>query len=195
MFLVLAAFSCSSAGDDAANSAGSRTGGSRSAVVDWPAVPPELAAGDAAIMTEALAVVKSAAASRAMPLRDGRAAGSILVVVLDTVRADHLGVYGYDRHTTPRLDEWAGSAHVWDNAWTDAPWTLPAHASMFTGKSQREHGARSLGHEDDRKGAPLAESEVTVAERLRDAGYRTVGIAGNRAFLHPSFGLSQGFDA
>ena len=194
MVLVLAGFSCSSAGDEAVRSGGG-AGGAKSALVDWPAVPQEIAKGDAAIMAEALSVVKSAAAARAIPLRQGSAAGSILVVVLDTVRADHLGVYGYDRHTTPKLDAWAESAHVWDHAWTDAPWTLPAHASMFTGKSQREHGARSLGHEDDRKGAPLAESEVTIAERLRDVGYGTVGIAGNRAFLHPSFGLSQGFDA
>lgn len=178
-----------------ADAEGPRHGGRGSALVEWPPVPDALAAADAAIMTAELAKVKAAAASRPVPTVGGAPAGNVLVVVLDTVRADHLDVYGYPESTTPHLDRWAADAHIWDNAWTDAPWTLPAHASMFTGKTQREHGARSLGRDDDRKAAPLGEAQVTLAERLSAAGYRTVGVTGNRAFLHPSFGLSQGFDA
>lgn len=162
--------------------------------VDWPSVPSDLVTGDREAMAAALHRAKAAAASRPIPQRNGGVAPNILVVVLDTVRADHLGMYGYTEGTTPKLDAWAAGARVWDNAWTDAPWTLPAHASMFTGKSQREHGARSVGRDDPRKGAPLGEANVTIAERLQTAGYRTVAVAANPAFLHPSYGLGQGFD-
>lgn len=163
--------------------------------VDWPPVPASLAASDASLMRSELARVKAAAADRPVPLVEGRRALDIVVIVLDTVRADHLGMYGYDRATTPHLDDWAADALVYENAWTDAPWTLPAHASMFTGKTQREHAARSVGLDDPRKGAPLGQQFSTIAERLQTAGYRTVAVTGNRAFLHPSFGLDQGFDS
>lgn len=162
--------------------------------VDWPPVPADLVTGDRDAMAAALASAKTAASARPIPRRNGATAPNILVIVLDTVRADHLGMYGYPEGTTPKLDAWAAGARVWENAWTDAPWTLPAHASMFTGKSQREHGARSVGRDDPRKGAPLAERNVTLAERLQTAGYRTVAVAANPAFLHPSYGLGQGFD-
>lgn len=158
-------------------------------LVEWAALPKTLMLSDRKALSAALAQAATSRQNRAVG-----AGGDVLVVVLDTVRADHLGMYGYPEGTTPRLDRWAAGARVWDNAWTDAPWTLPAHASMFTGKSQREHGARSVGRDDPRKGAPLGEGQDTVAERLRDAGWRTVGIAGNLAFLHPSYGLGQGFD-
>ncbi|GDX83456.1 sulfatase [Deltaproteobacteria bacterium] len=162
--------------------------------VDWPAVPADLARGDRDMMASALTKAGLAAASRPIPQKKGTKAPNILVIVLDTVRADHLGMYGYTEGTTPKLDAWATGARVWENAWTDAPWTLPAHASMFTGKSQREHGARSVGRDDPRKGAPLGEGNVTIAERLQAVGYRTVAVAANPAFLHPSYGLGQGFD-
>ncbi len=164
-------------------------------LVGWPPVPSTLLASDAGLLAGELAKVKAAAASRPVPSSAGGRAPDIVVIVLDTVRADHLGVYGYDRDTTPNLDAWAQAARVYENAWTDSPWTLPAHASMFTGKPEREHAARALPLTDVRKGAPLAESFSTVAERLQAAGWRTVAVTGNRAFLHPSFGLSQGFDA
>ncbi len=165
------------------------------AQIDWPAVPKELADGDAALMARELTAVAASVADRPVPTVRGAPAPDIVVIVLDTVRADHLGVYGYDRDTTPNLDAWAAGARVYENAWTDSPWTLPAHASMFTGKSEREHAARALGLHDARKGAPLGARFETVAERLQAAGYRTVAVTGNRAFLHPSFGLAQGFDS
>lgn len=166
------------------------------ALVDWSAVPLAIAASDRAAMTDALRRVDAASASRHVPtLASGSVAPDIAIVVLDTVRADHLGVYGYDRDTSPRLDAWAQDARVYTRAYADGPWTLPAHASMFTGLPARTHAARSVGLDDPRKGAPLADSFYTVPERLRDAGYRTLGLAGNRAFLDPAYGLSQGFDA
>lgn len=123
----------------------------------------------------------------------------ILVIVLDTVRADHLGVYGYDRETSPRLDAWAQDARVYDRVMADAPWTLPSHASLFTGRWPISHGARGLTPEQaggaDIRGfaAPLARGAHTVARALRARGYLTAGIAANRAFLERTWGLDQGF--
>lgn len=117
----------------------------------------------------------------------------IVLIVLDTVRADHLGVYGYDRETSPRLDAWAEQARVYDDVVADAPWTLPSHASLFTGRPSRSHGARGT---PPGKGvaAPLPPGTETVASALQMSGYRTMGIAANEAFLARTWGLDQGFD-
>lgn len=123
----------------------------------------------------------------------------IVVIVLDTVRADRLGVYGYDRETTPRLDAWARDARVYERVMADAPWTLPSHASMFTGRWPIAHGARGLPPDEpgarELRGfaAPLAKGSDTVARALRERGYLTAGIAANRAFLERTWGLDQGF--
>ncbi|MDP2304472.1 MAG: sulfatase [Pseudomonadota bacterium] len=117
----------------------------------------------------------------------------IVVIVLDTVRADRMGVYGYDRTTTPRIDAWAADARVYDQMQSDGAWTLPSHASLFTGKPVIAHGAHGTPLGSD-LAAPLAERSQTVARSLREAGYRTAGIAANRGFLHSMWGLSQGFD-
>ena len=66
---------------------------------------------------------------------------NVLFVVLDTVRKDHLTPYGYDRPTTPNLAEFADEATVFESAVAPAPWTLPVHASMFTGLYPSQHGA------------------------------------------------------
>lgn len=124
----------------------------------------------------------------------------IVVIVLDTVRADHLGLYGYERETSPRLDAWAREGRVYERMMADSPWTLPSHASLFTGRWPRSHGARGLLEPEavalgDRGyTAPLAPGTPTVAGALRERGYRTAGIVANRAYLAPSWGLAQGFD-
>ncbi len=61
------------------------------------------------------------------------AAVNVVLIVADTVRADHLGAYGYGRPTSPRIDAFAGSATLYTRAFASAPWTLPTHASLFTG--------------------------------------------------------------
>jgi len=126
----------------------------------------------------------------ARPLDPPEGRPDLVVIVLDTVRADHLGVYGYPEATTPRLDAWAAGARVYTDALSTAPWTLPAHASMFTGLWPASHGARGLR---ERIAAPLPAGSSTVARALRDAGWLTVGIAANQAFLDKSWGLAQGF--
>lgn len=111
---------------------------------------------------------------------------NILWIVLDTTRADRMSLYGYDKPTTPFLEEWAGDARVYDNCLSVANTTSPTHASMFTGLMPSEHGVVNTG-------TALAESYETVAERLRDSGYQTYLFSANPhvSELHK---LSQGFE-
>ena len=114
-------------------------------------------------------------------------ARSVLLVSIDTLRADHLGCYGYAGAQTPRLDALAGSGLRFTQATTVVPLTLPAHASLMTGTFPAWHGVRDNG------GFYLGEDQVTLAETLRDRGYRTGGFVG--AFvLDRRWGISQGFD-
>jgi arylsulfatase A-like enzyme len=131
---------------------------------------------------------------RAPPRLNSAGGPDIVVIVLDTLRADRLAAYGATRDTTPRIDAWARGARVYTRTTSVGAWTLPAHASLFTGRFPYSHGARGVPKEDRRLASPLDGSATTVAEQLRDAGYRTIGIAGNRAFLDKAWGLSQGFD-
>ncbi len=111
---------------------------------------------------------------------------NVLWIVLDAARADRLGVYGHDAPTSPFLDEWARQSIVFDRAIADAIWTLPSHASMFTGLSACTHGC---GHKTDF----LDDSFRTVADVLRENGY-TTGCFSNNPFISPQTNLSQGFD-
>lgn len=114
----------------------------------------------------------------------------LVLIVLDTVRADHLGVYGYPGATSPHLDRWAAGARVYDRMRANSPWTLPSHASMFTGLFPAGHGAHGV---DNQKAAGLRSGSATLARALRSADYVTAGIAANQAFLDRNWGLAQGF--
>jgi len=116
-------------------------------------------------------------------------APNVLLVVLDTVRADHLSCYGYGRLTTPNIDRISRQGVLFLNAFSPSPWTLPSHASMFTGLYPSQHQA-DWGH------TYLHESFPTLAERLRDLGYQTVGFSEN-AYVGRclGFGLDRGFAA
>ncbi len=110
----------------------------------------------------------------------------LVVVSIDTLRPDMLGAYGYDRPSSPNLDEFAASGVLFENAATVAPWTLPSHASLITGLYPRHHGAK-------RHVEALAEEVETLAERLRDAGFQTSAVV-NSKFLDPRYGFQRGFD-
>ncbi|WP_435126329.1 sulfatase [Halobaculum sp. D14] len=110
---------------------------------------------------------------------------NVLFVVLDTVRKDRLGPYGYDGGTTPGLDEFAAEATVFENAVAPAPWTLPVHASLFTGMYPHQHGADQEN--------PYLEGATTLAETLSGAGYRTACYSSN-AWITPYTHLTDGFD-
>lgn len=115
----------------------------------------------------------------------------VLLVVLDTVRADRMSLYGHGRPTTPALERFARHATVYDAAQSQAVWTLPGHASLFTGLYPSEHQAEwKDGVAWLRKLKPEA---MTLAERFGLGGYRTACLAAN-AFLGSELGLSQGFE-
>ena len=111
----------------------------------------------------------------------------LLLVTLDTLRADRLGSYGHAAAQTPHLDALAGGGRRFARASTVTPLTLPAHASLLTGTFPAHHGVRDNG------GFYLGEAEQTLAETLRDGGYRTGGFVG--AFvLDRRWGIAQGFE-
>ena len=111
---------------------------------------------------------------------------NILMVVWDTVRADHLSLYGYDRETTPRLDRWAEQARVFEDCLSTAPITVSSHAAMFTGLLPTENGA-SNAHQW------LNEEFTTLAEQLLESGYRTYAWSAN-PHLSVEENFTQGFE-
>jgi arylsulfatase A-like enzyme len=127
-----------------------------------------------------------------------------LLVVLDTVRASRLAPYGHDRVTTPRLDQFVREHAVrFVNARSTSTWTLPSHASLFTGLMPAEHGATHPRHgadpDDTVESAalpaqPLRRDVPTLATILRAEGYRTGAVLANSAYLDPRFGLARGFE-
>ena len=116
-------------------------------------------------------------------------APSVLLVTLDTTRADHLGAYGATNGATPHLDELAARGVVFERAYAVAPMTLPAHTAMLTGLLPTRTGVRWNG-EQRLAGPP--DGPPTLAERFRDAGYATAGFV-SAAVLDHAFGLERGF--
>jgi glucan phosphoethanolaminetransferase (alkaline phosphatase superfamily) len=110
----------------------------------------------------------------------------VLLVVLDTVRPDRMSVHGYSRPTTPFLETFAQNAIVFDQAIADGTWTLPSHASMFTGTSVRRHGVGRV------RGA-LDADLPTLAETLAQNGYNTASFSNNPLISHQTK-LDRGFD-
>ncbi len=132
---------------------------------------------------------------------------NIVVITLDTTRADHLGCYGYERDTSPRIDALAAESVVYERAISTSSWTLPAHASLFTGKFTTSHGAhydpegplRLLDAIDGRpswdsyRARGIAPTDRTLASSLREAGYATGAVVAGPWMKKP-FGLQTGFD-
>lgn len=114
---------------------------------------------------------------------------NVVLVVLDTVRASSLSCYGYSRRTTPNIDAFAREATLFSNASTTATWTIPAHASLFTGLLPPQLGVEIP--RPSRPDSPLDERFVTLAEVLRAAGYSTAAIVSNPTLL--GVNLEQGF--
>ena len=111
-------------------------------------------------------------------------APNVLLLVWDTARASSLSLYGYGRPTTPRLDSLARTGVTFDRAISTASYTLPSHASIFTGKWADELNANWQ--------APL-DGEITLAQVLSNAGYRTGGFSANRHYVNRAWGLARGF--
>ena len=110
---------------------------------------------------------------------------NVLLIVLDTVRADHLSLYGYPRPTTPNLERLARRGIRFDQARAAAPWTLASHANMFTGRWPHELAVEWM--------RPLRGDVPTLAEYLGSLGYATAGFAGNTFYCSYDSGLDRGF--
>ena len=117
---------------------------------------------------------------------------SVIVVVVDTLRADHLGAYGYDRATSPNLDRWAKKGRLFEHAHSTAPWTLPSFGSLYTGLFPLRHGAGVLEPSPEGTIRHSSLSARPVAEHLRARGVKT-GAVLNNGFLGAVFGVNRGF--
>lgn len=124
---------------------------------------------------------------RMVPLTAARSGPNLLLISLDTLRADRLGCYGYERDTTPFIDALAERSLLVRDTWSNGPFTLPSHASMLTGQMPTVHGVQSSGARLDPQRSP------TMARLLHDRGYATAAFTGG-GYVHPQFGFSDGFD-
>lgn len=115
-----------------------------------------------------------------------------MLVVVDALRADHVGAYGYPRDTTPVIDALAEGGLRFERAISQGSWTLPSMMSLFT---SRDRPDLPPARDDIRRVFALDEAEETLAERLRDAGYRTISVTTNPYNVDAVFRLMQGFDA
>jgi arylsulfatase A-like enzyme len=121
-------------------------------------------------------------------------APNILVIVVDTLRADHLSAYGYARETSPNLDRFASQGVLFENAISAASWTLPSHASLVTGRYPSEHGWQNVhpmpwmgwGHR-------ALNNLPTLGEALESKGYRTAAFSANQTYFTSNVGLGRGF--
>lgn len=141
----------------------------------------------------------SAGKSGARPAPEHRP--NIVLIVIDTARADHFSCYGYGARTTPNVDALAAHGILFRNARSVAPWTLPSHMSMFTGLPPRDHGATWAAFSEPGKtsrklvefGFAPAEPERMLGARLRAAGYRAYGFSPN-PWVSRNHGFAEGFE-
>ena len=110
---------------------------------------------------------------------------NIILITADTLRADHVSTYGYARQTTPFLDRLAKDSAVFEAAFSNSSWTLPSHASIFTGQYPNVHQADWQ--------QPLTSRYPTLAQALSAEGYLTAAFTANREYLTPEWGLDRGF--
>lgn len=118
--------------------------------------------------------------------RDEAAGPNVLVYLVDTLRRDRLGVYGYPRDTSPRLDAFAREAIVFENAYSPTSWTRPAAASLLSGLSPVRHRTSGRAHR-------LPEGVALLGEHFQAAGYRTLAVSTNPNVI-PLWGFDRGFD-
>jgi arylsulfatase A-like enzyme len=136
--------------------------------------------------------------TQASPLSSGRP--DLVLVIVDALRADRLGAYGYRHGRTPHLDSVAARAVLYADHVSASPWTLPSFASLFTGRSPTVHGARRLSWPRDpeqQAGVPelgiMRADLATLPTILKEQGYETAFIGTNWA-LSGAYGLARGFD-
>ncbi len=119
-------------------------------------------------------------------IRTGARARRVILISIDTLRADHLGCYGYGKDTTPHADALAADGALFSDTYASSSWTLPSHVSLLTSLSCFRHG---VNLETDR----IEETRPTLADVLRAEGFLCAAVTGG-GFLSPVFGFSKGFD-
>lgn len=112
---------------------------------------------------------------------------NFVIIVIDALRQDHLGCYGYSRNTSPCLDELAQTGVIFKNAYSSSPWTKPSVASLFTSLHPNNHKTLKRSH-------LLPEPALTMAEVLKDQGYSTYFLNAGNSNIEKSFNFHQGFD-
>lgn len=117
--------------------------------------------------------------------RGRRERKNLVIVSIDTLRPDHLGHLGYERDTSPRLDALAAESVVFEQAMSTAPFTLPSHASMFSGQYPSTHGAEHPAH-------AVADDVPWLPSVLAELGWATRAFTGG-GYLHPDYGFARGF--
>ena len=120
------------------------------------------------------------------PLPSGGSQPDVILLSIDTLRADHVGVYGYERDTTPYIDSLAARGTRFTHARSPSPWTLPSHSTMLSGQLPIHHGAVDSG-------GGLPDDLPLIQERFQAAGYAT-GAAVATLFVGRRFGFARGFD-
>ena len=127
-----------------------------------------------------------AAASIATPIAQDREGPNVLLVIVDTLRADRLPSYGYEGGSTPHLEEFAGETIRYDRHYVASTWTRPSMATLYSGRLPSSHGVMFPTD-------ALPDDVTTLAEQFREGGYRTSGFVTNYNF-GPHFNFGQGFD-
>jgi hypothetical protein len=111
---------------------------------------------------------------------------NIILITLDTVRADHLSIYGYNHKTAPHLTNLSKNSLIFQKAIAQSSWTLPTHSSMFTGKYSSEHGANARIQE-------LPKDEIIISQILKNEGYNTAAFVGG-PYAKAVYGFGKGFN-
>ena len=138
-------------------------------------------------LAAAILAVAAGHAVASVPQRAGELRPNIVLITVDTLRADHVGAYGDRSAITPNIDGLAARGVRFDQGFAHAPLTFPSHASILTGQLPAVHGGRDNGSQ------VLSSAVPTVAERLNRAGYRTAAFVSS-FILSAQFGLDRGFD-
>ena len=116
----------------------------------------------------------------------------VVLIVIDTLRADHLALYGYEHATSPHLERLAADGVTYLRAISPGTWTVPAHGSLFTGRWPSYHGAERVAGQR-MLAYPLNPDVPTLAELLHAGGYATAAFVGNGTYVAPPFGFARGF--
>jgi arylsulfatase A-like enzyme len=147
--------------------------------------PPAAARRQICLGLAGFAWLAGAASGWGADTRQKPARPNVLLIVMDTTRVDHLSCYGYSRRTTPNLDRIAAQGVLFEQAISAGSWTLPSHATLFTGLYARDHKTTA-------ESWSLGAEFTTLAEVLTAAGYDTAGFSGN-PWLSDATGLKRGF--